>query len=130
MDTIVTLAILAIALFLSYEYQKKNQQAVIGNYETHFFQISDGRSLDTFNAMKANGLADETLMKFATMEDKFLSLEKDVVCRSDASRRIEAIDLSQQIRETFPVYDFSYHTHHLKQMAEPDKMINKSLSCY
>jgi hypothetical protein len=52
------------------------------------------------------------------------------VCRGDAGRRIEAMDLSQQIRETFPVYDFSYHTHHLKQMAEPDKMINKSLSCY
>jgi len=130
MDTIVILAILAITLFLSYEYQKKNQQAVVGNYETQFFHISGSRSLDTFNTMKAAGLSDETLMKFVTMEDKFLSLEKDVVCRSDTSRRIEAIDLSQQIRETFPVYDFSYHTHHLKQMAEPDKMVNKSLSCY
>jgi hypothetical protein len=79
--------------------------------------------------MKQANYSDETILKYLTMEDKFLSLEKEVVCRG-VNRRLEAIDLSQQIIETFPSFDFSYHTHHIKQMAEPDKMVNKKLSCF
>lgn len=129
METIIVIIVILLVLYISFEYTKKNNQAVIGNFETQFFHISGGRSLDTFNAMKAAKYSDETLLKFATMEDKFLSLEKEVVCRG-ANRRLEAMDLSQQIIETFPGFDFAYHTHHIKQMAEPDKMVNKSLNCF
>ena len=129
MNTIIVIIIVLLVLYVSFEYTKKNNQAVIGNFETQFFHISGGRSLDTFNAMKTANYSDETILKFVTMEDKFLSIEKEVVCRG-VNRRLEAMDLSQQIIESFPGFDFSYHTHHIKQMAEPDKMVNKSLNCF
>lgn len=129
MDTIVVIIIILLILYISFEYTKPKQQAAIGNYETRFFAISGGHSLDIFNSMKEAGYSDETILKFLTMEDKFLSLEKELVCNG-SNRQLEAIDLSQQIIETFPSYDFSYHTQHIKQMAEPDKMVNKNLNCF
>ena len=103
MDTLTIILVVIIILYISFEYTKSSKQAFVGNYETRFFDISGGHSLDVFNQMKKSSYSDETLLKFATMEDKFLSLEKEVVCNG-SNRRLEAMDLSQQIIELFPNY--------------------------
>jgi hypothetical protein len=122
------LALLFLVYILSTAYSASTTQARIGSYETSNFKISGGASLNTFNDMKANGVPDETLMKFATMEDKFLEYEKQSVCYKYPTIQL-AISMSQQIQELFPGYNFSYHTMHLKQISERDKMVNKNLVC-
>jgi hypothetical protein len=37
--------------------------------------------------------------------------------------------LSNKIKEMFPKYNFSHHTIHLKQIAEPKKSINPYIKC-
>ena len=37
--------------------------------------------------------------------------------------------ISNKIKDIFPKYNFSYHTIHLKQVAEPNKYINILISC-
>lgn len=124
---------LLIFLFLVYiitlSYTAPNYQARVGNYETTNFKISGGKSLDTFNMLKSNSASEQTLTKFATMEDRFLEYEKRAVCRGQPQVLPQAIAMSQQIKETFPAYDFSYHSQHLKQISSPEKMINLYLVC-
>jgi hypothetical protein len=42
---------------------------------------------------------------------------------------VQASLISNKIKETFPKYDFSYHTIHLKQIAEPNKQVNTKIKC-
>ena len=121
-------AFLFVIYILTSSYTASTTQARIGSYETSNFKISGGASLNTFNDMKANSMSDENLLKFATMEDKFLEYEKQAVCYRNQTLHF-AIAMSQQIQELFPSYNFSHHTLHLKQISEPDKMVNKNLSC-
>ena len=122
------LALLFLIYILTTAYSASTSQARVGNYETSNFKISGGASLNTFNDMKTSGVSDEMLMKFATMEDKFLEYEKQAVCYKQPTIQL-AISMSQQIQELFLGHNFSYHTLHLKQISEPDKMVNKNLVC-
>ena len=45
------------------------------------------------------------------------------------SQKVEAFALSDEIKNRFKGYDFSYHTKHLKQISEPDKIINRNITC-
>lgn len=92
------------------------------------FHLTQGASAAVYKAMKENGVSDENLKRFVAMEDYFLEIEKMSVC-TGIPRLGEATSVSQQIKDYFIGYDFSYHTTHLKQTAEPNKMINKNLSC-
>ena len=92
------------------------------------FHMSDGVSAAMYTRMKDDGMSDENLRRFVIMEDHLLELEKMSVC-SGIPRLGEATSMSQQIKDTFLGYDFSYHTIHLKQVAEPNKLINKFVSC-
>jgi hypothetical protein len=56
------------------------------------------------------------------MEDKFLELEY-VSVRSGITRIVHASLLSNKIKDSFPTYNFNYHTIHLKQIAEPVKNV-------
>ena len=82
-----------------------------------------------YKLMKENGMSDENLRRFVAMEDYLLEIEKMSVC-TGIPRLGEATSVSQQIKDYFVGYDFSYHTTHLKQIAEPNKFINKNLSCW
>jgi len=73
-------------------------------------------------------MSDENLKRFVIMEDYLLELERVSVC-TGIPRLGEATSMSQQIKDLFMGYDFSYHTAHLKQAAEPNKSINKFVSC-
>jgi hypothetical protein len=92
------------------------------------FHMSDGASVAMYKHMKDQGMSDENLRRFVIMEDYFLELEKVSVC-TGIPRLGEATSMSQQIKDYFLGYDFSYHTFHLKQVSEPSKIINKFVSC-
>lgn len=109
-------------------WSKPSHEVKAGGYETKYFHISGGNSKELFEKMKSEGVSEQSLMEFAQMEDQFLAMEKESACFK-RSRKMEAIALSQQIKERFKGYNFAYHTIHIKQVAEPDKNINKFLVC-
>lgn len=116
---------LLIGAGLLYAFYNAPSEQIGGSKNFHF---SQGASAAVYKAMKENGMSDENLRRFVAMEDYFLEIEKLSVC-TGIPRLGEATSVSQQIKDYFIGYDFSYHTIHLKQVAEPNKMINKNLSC-
>jgi len=76
------------------------------------FYISQGGSKDVYLQMHSDGISQEVLKSFIKMEDRFLELE-----RSGQPHIVTATCLSNKIKETFPKYDFSYHTIHLKNIS-------------
>ena len=116
-------------LFLVFTlWTKPSHEVKAGGYESKYFHISGGKSKELFEKMKSEGVSEQSLMEFAQMEDQFLGMERESACFK-RSRKMEAIALSQQIKERFKGYNFAYHTIHIKQVAEPDKNINKFLVC-
>jgi len=97
-------------------------------YKTKNFGISHGMSKKMFESMKQSGMRDEKLKEFLKMEDYLLGIEIDSVCRG-IERAFDATSVSFKIKEKFKKYDFSYHTKHIKQTAEPNKTINRSITC-
>lgn len=67
-----------------------------------------------YKQMKNNGMNEKELKTFVILEDKLVS----------SSNLVEATLLSNKIKETFPNYNFSYHTTYLKRIAEPLKFQN------
>jgi len=88
--------------------------------------LSEGASKDMYTRMRKDGMSQDGLKKFVQMEAAFLKLEQQSV-RSGIPYIGDAIILSNLIKQTFPKYDFSYHTIHLKQIAEPNKTINRNI---
>jgi len=97
-------------------------------YKTRNFGISHGMSKKMFESMKQDGMSHEDLKEFLKMEDYLLGIEIDSVCRG-IERAFDATSVSFKIKEKFKKYDFSYHTKHIKQTAEPNKTINRSITC-
>lgn len=113
-----------LVLFLIYEKHTSSHE-VEGS---KFFYLSDGASKEVYLKMRTDGMSREGLMKFTHMEDRFLKLEKLSVC-TGIPYIVQATLISNKIKETFPKYNFSYHTTHLKQIAEPGKTINTKIKC-
>lgn len=124
---LLVLIILALIVFM-FMGRPATKQVQAGNYRTANFEICpDSRKM--FEKMKREGVPEESLKKFITMEDRFLEYEKDCACRG-INREIEAIAVDQMIRESFAGYDFTYHNKHLKQASEPNRVINPYLNCF
>ena len=117
----ILLAILVLAII----YDKRVNSYEVGG--SKYFYISEGVSKNIYLQMRKDGMTEDTLNKFLHMEDRFLQYEQKSVCSGISHITIASL-LSNKIKETFPDYTFSYHTIHLKQIAEPDKSINKMLS--
>jgi hypothetical protein len=117
-------------LFILLQNASQNQGVEISllGYKTKYFHISDGASKSMYENMKKDGVSTDSLKLFVTMEDRFLKLEQMAVC-SGVARRNEGYGLSDQIKEEFVAYNFSYHVSHLKQMSEPHKLINRNITC-
>lgn len=113
-----------VILFLMYEKHSKIEE-VEGS---HFFYLSDGASKDVYDKMRRNGVSDDSLKDFVLMEDQLLGLEHKAVC-SGIPYSLQGNGISKKIKETFPNYNFNYHTIHLKQLAEPGKTINRRVHC-
>ena len=113
-------------LFLLF-WKDSSSQPSEGGYKTRNFGED---STKMYTLMKMNGVGSESLRTFLIMEDQFLQYERETVC-SGISRIRNAIALSQQIKDRFVGYDFSYHDDvHIKQMDTPNKVVNKELTCY
>jgi hypothetical protein len=111
---------LIILVVLLLVMERNHHSDEIGN--SKYFHLSDGKSKETYLIMRNNGVSDEGLKKFIEMEDKFLELEY-VSVRSGITRIVHASLLSNKIKDSFPTYNFNYHTIHLKQIAEPAKNV-------
>ena len=116
------LLLISIVLFFIFEKRKVSEE-VTGS--KHFY-ISNGLSKDVFILMHKDGSSKEDLETFVQMEDRFLEYEKDSV-HTESSHIVPATILSNKIKERFPKYNFSYHSIHLKQIAEPKKTINRRI---
>lgn len=121
------LVILIIAFFVFGAQYTEDNVGVLG-YKTKNFHMSHGMSKKMFETMKQDGMSDETLKEFVMMEDRLLEVERKSVC-SQTARQFEAVGVSDQIKKRFVGYDFSYHAKHIKQASEPEKMINRSITC-
>ena len=123
------LLIFCIVFFLLYsDIDITGNRVIVLGYKTKYFYISDGQSKKMFEKMKSDKMSEESLKEFVIMEDRLLFLEVKSVC-SQVSRKLEAFALSDEIKNQFLGYDFSYHAKHLKQISEPEKLINRSVKC-
>ncbi len=126
---LVWLLIVCIVFFIMYYGNDIRYENVhVLGYNSKFFYMSHGESTKIFEKMKKDNLSEESIKEFVMMEDRFLDLERKSVC-SRTSRKLEAFALSDEIKNQFLGYDFSYHAKHLKQISEPDKIINRSVIC-
>jgi hypothetical protein len=126
MNVIFLFIITLIIILMFGDNFKKSNQIYIGEYKTINFQKD---SIEFYRKLeKESGYSVETLQEFAMLEDQFLSYEKETVCHQ-ISRLREAMVLDQQMKDRFQGWDFMYHQIHIKQMAEPSKVINKNLNC-
>ena len=125
-DNIITLIGLTIVTYmiLTTVDSTIEKQGTAGGYKTKYFPLSGGESLRVLNEMKDNKTHESTLQEFAQMEDALMKMEYNTVM-GGGSYHIQGISLSRDIKERFMGYDFRYHDIHLKQMAEPYKLINK-----
>lgn len=114
-----------VILFLAVLSITHEKQSVQGS---RFFHLSDGESAKVYHMMRKDGVSAQRLKDFVDMENQLLGLEKHAVCTGvPYSRQGNAI--SNKIKESFPKYNFKYHTIHLKQIAEPVKTINRKIEC-
>jgi len=90
------------------------------------FHLSDGHSQDVYDKMRKNGVNGEKLKDFVSMENDLLGLEQKAV-QTGIPYSHQGNAISKKIKATFPNYNFSYHGIHLKQLAEPNKTINRKL---
>ena len=125
---IAWILILIIILFVLRDIDITGERVSVLGFSTKYFYMSNGESKRMYEQMRKDGIPDESLKEFIMMEDRFLNLERLSVC-TQTSRIIEAFGLSKQITDGFLGYDFSYHVKHLKQIAEPHKLINRSIVC-
>ena len=111
-----------IVLALMFDTRKKSEEVEGSKY----FYLSDGASKDMYLKMHKDNIGSNALKRFVQMEDAFLQLEQKSVC-SGIPLIVQASVLSNKIKDAFPRYNFSYHTTHLKQIAEPNKTINRKI---
>jgi hypothetical protein len=117
------IAIAALVIMLwSVNYSKPSVDGV----QARFFGPD---STNMFNTLKNSGVSSASLKEFLSMEDQFLAYEKETVCNK-VSRITNATAQSQQIKDRFVGYDFSYHNDHIRQMSSPDRVINTNLVCF
>jgi len=126
MKSVYVYIFLIIALLLLFRNNRRLQEEIEGS---KYFYMSHGLSVDMYNRMKADGLSDESLKEFIKMEDRLLEIEKFSVC-NQVARTTEAVGVSQTIKDRFTGYDFSYHGEHLRQVAQPTKLINRKIVCH
>lgn len=102
--------IILILLVLAIMREKRTKSEEVEGSKN--FYMSQGASKDIYLQMHTDEMSQDDLRKFVKMEDQFLELE-----RSGHPHIVTATCLSNKIKETFPKYDFSYHTTHLKKIS-------------
>ena len=117
---------IVIVLLLVCMWADNHTQPSVDGVRSRFFGPD---SVAKFKELKDTGISSASLKEFLTMEDRFLAYERESVC-AKVSRITNATAMSQQIKDRFNGYDFSYHDNHIRQMSTPDRVINKNLVCF
>ena len=100
---VVYAILILFVLALMRENRKKSEEVEGSKY----FYMTEGASKETYLEMHANGESQERLKTFVQMEDQFIG----------SPHIVQATIISNNIKETFPKYDFSYHTTQLKRIS-------------
>ena len=124
----IIVILLVLILFYFMKYESDPNEISSSNYKTKNFHLSDNRSKDIFEEMKEQNMSNENLEMFLILEDRLLELEKLSVCHKQSYMK-EAVSISNQIKNRYMGYDFSYHSKHIKQISEPHKIINRKIRC-
>jgi hypothetical protein len=124
----IVLTIVCIIAIVYFNTHTKTNEFKAGNYETENFKISGGKSYKNAEILQNMKVPLESVKLYLMMEDEFLQMEKDTVCRKN-NKLVSASILSQDIKEKFPYLNFDYHQLHIQQMASPNKFINRNLTC-
>lgn len=112
-----------LALFLMFDTRTKTDEVANSKH----FHLSHGASKDVYIKMVADGLSEQELKRFVSLEDRFLQLEKVSILEGKTYIG-QATLLSNMIKDLYPKYNFSYHTIHLKIISEPEKTDQSSVS--
>jgi len=120
----IYIVVALVLLALMYETHTKSNE-VEGSKNFH---VSDGASKEVYLQMHRDGVGIEVLKNFVQLEDRFLGIEQTSVC-TGMPYIVQGSLISNTIKQTFPKYNFSYHTIHLKQIAEPNKLVNTKVKC-
>jgi hypothetical protein len=118
--------IILVGAYLFFTVDNHMGQSVIDNIKSSHFPLSGGFSVEIVEKMKKDGMSNESIKQFITMEDEFLRMEKETVY-TGVSYLIQATELSTMIKERFVNYNFDYHNMHIRQMSMPSKVVNKWL---
>lgn len=98
---ILALIVMGLLTWFVWYYTK---QTKIGNtYTTRFFEESPDSSR-ILKQMKDDGVSDDSMAEFASMEDRLIMISKQYYPSPELARA-----QSEQIKARFPAYDFSYH---------------------
>lgn len=125
----IVILLTVILLFITWDtWNRGTKEVGLLGYKTSYFHLSQGESKRMYEKMREDGMGPESLKLFLMLEDRLLKIEQTSVC-SGNPRVHEAFAVSNEIKDTFLGYDFLYHASHLKQVAEPQKFINQSLTC-
>ena len=100
----VIYAILVLLVLALMRERRTKSEEVEGS---KYFYMTEGASKETYLEMHANGESQERLKTFVQMEDQFIG----------SPHIVQATIISNKIKETFPKYDFSYHTTQLKRIS-------------
>lgn len=121
--------LIVILLFIMWHtWNQGTKEVGFLGYKTSHFHLSQGESKRMFEKMREDGMGPDSIKLFIMLEDRLLKIEQTSVC-SGNPRVHEAFAVSNEIKDSFLGYDFSYHATHLKQVSEPQKLINRSLTC-
>lgn len=116
---------LLVLLFFMHRRVRGTNQIVVDGYSTMYF---DEFSRQMCHQMEDAGLSDQSIKEFAIMQDQLLKYQRDSVCYS-TNRLLEAIELSNQIKDRFVGFDFTRHQQYISQISNPDKKISPELIC-
>jgi hypothetical protein len=109
---VIYIILILLVLALMREKRKKSEE-VEGSKN---FYLSDGASKAVYLQMHKDGVRGEALKKFVQLEDQFLTIEQ-ISVSTGIPDMIQAGLISNTIKESFPKYNFSYHTTHLKKIS-------------
>lgn len=124
----IRILVILVVLYFVFVADYTNENVGSLGYKSENFHMSHGMSKQMFEQMREDGLSEESLKEFIMMEDRLLGVERKAVC-SQTAYAFESVGISDQIKRRFLGYDFSYHAKHIKQASEPEKLINKSITC-
>jgi hypothetical protein len=107
---ILALIVMGLLTWFVWYYTK---QSKIGNiYTTRFFEESTNSSR-ILKQMKNDGISDDSMSEFASMEDRLIMIAKQYYPSPELARA-----QSDQIKARFPAYDFGYHDEILSKRSK------------